>query len=102
MSILKKPFGFTLIEFMIAVALAAILFTAAYQVMVSQSRVYEAQEQTIDMQQNVRAALDFMSRELRMAGYGVSAGTTIFSNLINNDAADPNIDDETDSLTFQH
>ena len=49
---MKKVFGFTLIELMIAVALAAILLTAAYQVLVSQSRVYEAQDQTIDMQQN--------------------------------------------------
>ena len=100
MPIPKKCPGFTLIELMVAVALSAIVITAAYQVMVGQSRVYEAQEQTIDMQQNVRAALDFMCRELRMAGYGVSAGTDIFSNLINNDASDPNIDDGTDSITF--
>lgn len=68
---------------MIGVALAAILMTAAYQVMVGQSRVYESQEQTIDMQQSVRAALDFMSRELRMAGYGVSAGTDVFVSVVN-------------------
>jgi len=62
--------------------------------------VYEVQGQAIDMQQNVRAALDFICRELRHAGYGVDNGTTIFSNLVNNDAADPNIDNGTDAITF--
>jgi len=85
---------------MIGLALAAILMTAAYQVMVGQSRVYESQEQTIDMQQSVRAALDFMSRELRMAGYGVDSSHDIFSNFVNNDGSNPNIDDGTDAITF--
>ena len=100
MSFSKNSPGFTLIELMVAVLIAAILLTAAYQVLVGQSRVYETQEQTIDMQQNVRAALDFMGRELRLTGYGVEFTFNVFSNLINNDATDPNIDNGTDSITF--
>ena len=100
MSTPKNSPGFTLIELMVAVLIASILLTAAYQVLVGQSRVYETQEQTIDMQQNVRAALDFMGRELRLTGYGVEFTFNVFSNLVNNDAGDPNIDDGTDSITF--
>lgn len=92
--------GFTLVEMMVSVVISAIIMAAAYQVLVGQSRVYEAQEQTIDMQQDVRAALDFICRELRMAGYGVDAGTSVFSSLVNNDTADPNVDDGTDAITF--
>jgi len=99
--VLKSSLGFTLVELMVAVAITAILLTAAYQVLVGQSRVYETQEQTIDMQQSVRAALDFLSRELRMAGYMVDSSTNVFPpNLINNDASGPDILDGTDSITF--
>lgn len=94
--------GFTLIEVMVAIAVGGILLSAAYQFLVSQNRVYEVQGQSIEMQQNVRAALDFMCRELRNAGYGVAVdfGPDIFTLPVNNDTADANIDNGTDSITF--
>lgn len=94
--------GFTLVELMVAIVVGGILLAAAYEFLVSQNRVYEVQGQSIDMQQNVRAALDFMNRELRNAGYGVAVdfGPDIFALTVNNDTADANIDNGTDSITF--
>lgn len=94
--------GFTIIELMVALAVGALIAAAAYQVLVDQSRIYEVQDQNAAMQQNARAAMDFMCRELRHAGSDVplDTGVDVFSNLVNNDAADPNIDNGTDSLTF--
>ncbi|RLA95321.1 MAG: hypothetical protein DRG25_00525 [Deltaproteobacteria bacterium] len=101
MKVLKKERGFTLVELMVALVIGSLVIAAAYQVLVGQTRVYESQEQTIDMKQDARAALDFMCRELRMIGFGVDAGTDIFVSLINNDCtSDPNIDDGTDAITF--
>lgn len=65
----KEQFGFTLVELMIALCLSSIISMLIFTAFRSQEKTYETQEETIDMQQNVRAALEIMSEELRMAGY---------------------------------
>jgi type IV pilus assembly protein PilW len=61
--------GFTLIEIMITLAISGIIMAAIYSAYISQQRTYLAQEQVVEMQQNLRAALDMLARETRMAGY---------------------------------
>ncbi len=61
--------GFTLIEMMIAVAVAAGISAATFSVYRVQQRSYLMQEQIVDLQQNVRAFLFFIEKDLRMAGY---------------------------------
>ena len=62
-------FGFTLIELLITLAISGILMTSVYAAFQVQQDSYLAQEQVAEMQQNVRAGLDLMVSELRMAGY---------------------------------
>ncbi|KAF0188873.1 MAG: type IV pilus assembly protein [Desulfobulbaceae bacterium] len=70
--------GFTLVEIMIALAISGIVMAAIYSVYISQQRTSIVQEQVVEMQQNVRASLDIMEREIRMAGYSRSrTGATI-------------------------
>lgn len=71
--------GFTLVELMIAVAIAAIVLGALGTAYVSQRRSATAQEQVTEMQQNIRAGLDIMARDIRMAGFnaGQNTGATI-------------------------
>jgi len=57
--------GFTLIELMIALVLLGIVSTAVYKVLVSNQRLYTAQTQTIDLQQNIRAAAAILPAEFR-------------------------------------
>jgi len=60
--------GFTLVELMIAMVIAAIVMTSVYSVYSAQQRSYIAQEQVAAMHQNLRSAMYFMEREIRMAG----------------------------------
>ena len=65
----RKHNGITLIELLVALALSGILMAAFYRVFIGGQRVYTVQEQVVDMQQNARAAMDRMTREIRMSGY---------------------------------
>jgi type IV pilus assembly protein PilW len=60
--------GFTLIELLVAMAISGIVMAGVYSVYYSQQKSYIAQEQIAVMQQNLRAAMLFMEREIRMAG----------------------------------
>ena len=61
--------GFTLIEFMVATTVSTLVLIAIYVVYATQSRSYVAQEHISEMQQNLRAAMYMIGRDLRMAGY---------------------------------
>ena len=63
--------GFTLIELLIAMAIALVVITSIASAFISQRKTYAVQEQISEMQQNARAAMDIMSREIRITGYGV-------------------------------
>jgi len=57
--------GFSLIELMIALVLLGLVSTAVYKVLVNNQRLYLAQTQTIDLQQNIRAAAAILPAEFR-------------------------------------
>ena len=75
--------GFTLIEILVALALTGIVMGAIYSAYHSQQKTYIIQESVAEMQQNLRAAMYLMTREIRMAGYDprgtASAGITYIS-----------------------
>ena len=62
--------GVTLIELLVALVISGILIAALYRTFIGQQKVYIVQEQVVDMQQNTRAAISRMIREIRMAGFG--------------------------------
>ncbi|HYR99440.1 MAG TPA: prepilin-type N-terminal cleavage/methylation domain-containing protein, partial [Gemmatimonadales bacterium] len=64
MSLLTRR-GFSLIELMIALVLLSLVSAAVYKVLVNNQRVYLAQTQTIDLQQNIRAAAAILPAEFR-------------------------------------
>lgn len=66
--------GFTLVEILIAIAIAGVVMAGIYSAYSSQQRSYIVQEQVAGMQQNLRAAMDLMEREIRMAGYDPTGG----------------------------
>jgi type IV pilus assembly protein PilW len=72
--------GFTLVELMVTLVVSSIVMAAIYSVYTVQQRTSTAQEQVVEMQQNVRAALSMMESEIRMAGYNprnTASGTGI-------------------------
>jgi len=67
---LKTNKGVTLIELLIALVMSSLLTAALYQVFIGQQKIYMVQEQVVDVQQNVRVAINRMMSEIRMAGFG--------------------------------
>jgi len=63
--------GFTLIELLIAMALALVIIASLSSTFIIQQKTYRTQEQIAEMTQNARAAIDIMTREIRMTGYGI-------------------------------
>jgi type IV pilus assembly protein PilW len=60
--------GFTLVEMMIAIAIFGIVMGSVYGVYLAQMRTHYVQRQVVDMQQNIRAAMYLMEREIKLAG----------------------------------
>jgi len=65
--------GFSLIELMLAMAIFVIVLPLIYEAFRNQQKAYTSQQLTVAMQQNARAAMTLMKRELRMAGFAPAA-----------------------------
>ncbi|NIA11936.1 MAG: prepilin-type N-terminal cleavage/methylation domain-containing protein [Nitrospiraceae bacterium] len=65
--------GFTLVELLVAMAITSIVAVAIFTAFQSQQKSYLIQDQVTEMQQNLRAAMDIMVRDIRMAGYSQGA-----------------------------
>jgi prepilin-type N-terminal cleavage/methylation domain-containing protein len=68
------PEGFTLVELLIAVAIAGVVISAGFGVYLTQHEGWIIQEQITDMQQNARVAMHELETRIRMAGYGLPGG----------------------------
>jgi len=76
--------GFTLIEVMIALVIAAIISAAAFTILTTTNKSLRANEQTVDTQQNVRIAMELLSRDIKLAGFGnpgVPIGNCTYSSI---------------------
>jgi type IV pilus assembly protein PilW len=88
--------AFTLIELLVAVAISGIVMAAIYSAYYTSQKNAIVQEQTTAMRQNLRAGLDVMAREIRMAGYDpthsanagivtANSNSIVFTNDLNGD-----------------
>ena len=68
-SIHTSPKGFSLIELMVAMAVASILIAGIYSFYQSQLKSQVTLQELVDMQQDARVGMYMMTREIRMAGY---------------------------------
>jgi len=71
---LKTVSGITLAEILIALVLTGILSAVMFKIYINQHHVWLIQDRVIDMQQNARAAMDELTRQLRQAGYELPNG----------------------------
>jgi prepilin-type N-terminal cleavage/methylation domain-containing protein len=103
---IHKQRGFTLVELMVVVAIFFFIMAAVFNAYLSQFHASVVQTQVTDMQQNARIAMDSLSKEIRMAGFGMPAtAVNGFSNAItpaiNNDATNGNnVLDGNDQITI--
>ncbi|TFH33423.1 MAG: prepilin-type N-terminal cleavage/methylation domain-containing protein [Deltaproteobacteria bacterium] len=81
--VLRHPeAGFSLIEVMAALVILAIAMTAVFATFISQQKSFTTQNRVAEMQQNLRQAAEVMSRDIRMAGYGIPDNVAIPNNVI--------------------
>ena len=73
--IYKNMAGFTLAEMMVAIAIGMVVIASVTGTFRAQTRQNKAEEEISQMHQNVRGALDIISRELMQAGYKASGGS---------------------------
>jgi type IV pilus assembly protein PilW len=71
----RRQAGFSLTELLISIAVASILLAAISTYFAYQNRSYAAQNQLTEMNENTRAALDLLEREIRLAGYNPTRAT---------------------------
>ena len=67
--------GFTLVELMITMLLSLVVLTGIYEVFQAQQKAHATNTKVVEMQQNTRAALAIMERDIRMAGYSPTGRT---------------------------
>ncbi len=65
--------GFTLVELLAAILISGIVMAGIYSVFISQQKAFSTQERIAEMNQNCRALMDVITREVRLAGYKTSA-----------------------------
>jgi prepilin-type N-terminal cleavage/methylation domain-containing protein len=69
---MKRPYlhvaGFTLIELLIVMGMLGIVLTAVYSLYLTHQRAAYTQDEVVEVQQNVRIAMDSITRDIRNAG----------------------------------
>jgi type IV pilus assembly protein PilW len=86
---ISKQEGLSLVELMVALAIAALLMAGVLSIFQSSKVTYLTNEQTSRLQENGRVALELMLYDLRSAGYGGCARETIFTTTLNDAAEVP-------------
>jgi Tfp pilus assembly protein PilV len=66
--------GVTLVEALIALLLTGVVSLAIFKAYITQHQHYVAQDDITNVQQNARAGLDEMTRQIRMAGFQLPTG----------------------------
>ncbi len=89
---LRARCGFTLVELLIVVALLGVVMTAVLSLVRTTQRHVYTSDEVVEVQQNLRVALDFMSRDLRLAGFGIADDAAMISAPAQLACADNNSD----------
>jgi prepilin-type N-terminal cleavage/methylation domain-containing protein len=79
----KNNTGFTLIELMIVIGMLTIVLASIYSLYQTHERAAYTQEDVVEVQQNLRTALDSIERDVRMAGFLIPIGTYPVSSVLN-------------------
>ncbi|MFP4167565.1 MAG: PilW family protein [Desulfonatronovibrionaceae bacterium] len=79
---LESPAGFTLVELLVSLAISVVILAGLTSVFMTTNEQYTEQSKLSDVQQGIRAAMQVMSRDLRMAGLNPANATCpgIYSN----------------------
>jgi prepilin-type N-terminal cleavage/methylation domain-containing protein len=71
--------GFTLVEMLMVALMLGIVMGAMYSIYISHQRTAYTSDETVEVQQNLRIAIDSISRDIRTAGLLLPPGSTPIS-----------------------
>jgi len=71
--VFKSQRGVTLVELMFGLVISMVLIAAGYTVLSTSQKAATANDQTAEVQQNARVAIELVTRDLKMAGFGMAA-----------------------------
>lgn len=71
-----KAAGFTMVELLIVMGLGVLVMAGVMTTFTTQNKSYIIQDDVIEIQQNLRVAMDMISGDLRSAGYNPSFAAT--------------------------
>jgi type IV pilus assembly protein PilW len=74
-SFFSEHSGFTLVEMLIVLMISSLIMAALFTAYITQQRSQTAQDQIVEMQQNLRSGFNFLQREMRMAGFDPQGGS---------------------------
>ena len=89
--------GFTLVEVLVVMVIMGLVMTAVYGVYINVNRTGNTSEEVVDVQQNLRVAMEMMVEDIRMAGFLVPSSTTAIANAPVNIWMDKNGDGAIDA-----
>ncbi|MCD6527604.1 MAG: prepilin-type N-terminal cleavage/methylation domain-containing protein [Desulfuromonas sp.] len=91
--------GFTLVELLVVMVIMGLVITSVYSLFLNSKKTANTSEEVVDVQQNVRVAMETLVTDIRMAGFLVD-GTPIITapaTLGVDDNDDGDLDDTEDS-----
>ena len=65
----NNELGFTLVELMAALLISALVTAAGFSILTSTDKSTRANEQIVGTQQNVRMAMELLSRDIKLGGF---------------------------------
>ena len=71
----RRASGFTLVEILVVMTIFGVVIGAVYSLYITHQKTSYVQEDLVDLQQNLRIAMDSITRDMRMAGMLVPNGT---------------------------
>lgn len=80
----QAQLGFTLVEILIVILLFGIFMGAVYSLYVAHMRTAFRQEEVVDVQQNLRIAMDAVTRDLQTAGFLIPLQATTLNPAMSN------------------
>ncbi len=72
----RDQYGFSLVELLVVMVIFGIFSGAVYSLYITHLKTAYSRDEVIDVQQNVRIAMDRLSRDIRMAGLFVTPPVT--------------------------
>ena len=91
---MQKQQGLSLIELMVALVIGLLLTAAIIQMFVGSRVTYTMQSELAKLQENARFAVDFISKDLRMAGYTGCKRFDSVTNVLDSSNVSPYSGDE--------